>query len=180
MASKLGRVQSKSKVSTGQQVAGLAERLDQLGQAIDVALNNMNQQLSTAVEILNAVVGHIGEDKVVELIKENRKKADLEKVEKTKSQIGAMADSGLLVKADEVGEESLIIGKESDKDGNVIHPGWVSIGFKDVKPEFKELLKGKKVGDIFDTPVGKFEVLQVWNFGTPKVEVTADNNADNK
>lgn len=178
MASKLGRVQNK-KPSTGQQLVDLAERFDQLGQAIDVALNTMNNQISTAVEILNAVVGHIGEDKVIELIKGNRMKADLEKVEKTKEQIKAMATGGLLVKADEVGEESLIIGKESDKDGNVIHPGWVSIGFKDVKPEFKALLKGKKAGDIFETPVGKFEVLEVWNFGTP-TDTKSDNQSDNQ
>ena len=178
MASKLGRVQNK-KPSTSKQLTELEERLNQLAQAVEVALNNMNQQLSTSVEILNAIVGHLGEEKVIELIKENRKKADLERIEKTKEQLKAMASSGLLVKADEVGEESLIIGKESDKDGNVIHPGWVSVGFKDVKPEFKELLKGKKAGDVFETPVGKFEVLEVWNFGTP-TDTKSDNQSDNQ
>ena len=63
-------------------------------------------------------------------------------------------DAGQIAPADVVGPNSLIIGRETTKDGQLVAPGRFQVLAKELADEPRVLLLGRKVGDKVEVPSG--------------------------
>lgn len=148
---------------------GALQRLDEVEEKIQRILYIMSQGFGTLEgrvgsldEVLTAVVNCVGREPVTEKIKEMRKARFEAEVSKQKDVLGKAVELGIVSKIDQISEESLIIGKENDKDGNPTSD-FVEILYSTLLPEFQEKLLLKTVGTVVETPAkGTFEVLEVY------------------
>lgn len=161
-------------LSLRQKTRSALDRID----AVESTINELVSSLNGVIQQLNARLGDISE-KIQALTDvvgaENVTKAlDALAQAKAEKQLAsakeALADAltkGHLVSADSIGENSLVVGREFDKDGALIPPGRIQLTFSGIKAEFQEKLKGQGFGFTVDTPTGgKFEVLEVYDFAT--------------
>lgn len=135
----------------------------------NTAFGNLAKQLSEAVETLNACVAHIGVEKVADLVLSERQARAAEQAEKNKAHISKLVADGLLVAGDKVGDQSVIIGEETDSEGKVIPPGYVQLHFPTINPEFQAKFRGESVGFSTENGGGKFRIVAIWEQATPTV-----------
>jgi hypothetical protein len=82
---------------------------------------------------------------VIDVLKKHIAIRRAAQVAQDKAAIAALVETGSLVGTDVIAEDSLIVGEEANVAGG--GPGWQQMEFSNVKPDFKPLLLGKKVGD---------------------------------
>ena len=129
----------------------------------------VEQRLSSNEEIIHALINLMGSENVEREVTKLAIAKMEERSVKEKAGFEAAVKRGELVLADEVGDSSVIIGSEVDKDGNSLHPLRCQLLYATVKQGYKEKLKGAKVGDSIDTPAGsKFTVNEIWNVLPPE------------
>ena len=63
-------------------------------------------------------------------------------------------DAGKIAPADKIGEESLVIGRETTEAGGLLPPGRFQVMFEHLVPEVGALLLGKQVGFKVKVPGG--------------------------
>ena len=161
---------------------GVLDRVNNAEKNIQMIYENIQKnfsvvdtKLSEQGEILDACVTLLGLDTVLEQVKKARiDKSEAESENKRVALETALAE-GKIVVTDTIDTQSIIVGSEVDKDGNPLHPLRAQILLAQIKPELAEPLKGKKVGDVVETPIGtKFTVLEIYNIVIPtKAEVAA-------
>jgi hypothetical protein len=111
----------------------------------------------------------INDDVVNKIMTENN-------VQELKQRIESLKASGQLVQGEEINELSLMVLREVDPDtGEVANPR-VQIAYQLLAESTKELLKGKKAGDVIAMGENKFnlEVLEVYNIVVPEQQVAAN------
>jgi DNA-binding transcriptional regulator of glucitol operon len=119
-------------------------------------------------EINEALVNLSGRPQVEEEVK----RLHIERVE-ARSAIEAKAldaalNSGKIKEVETIGELSVIVGSEVDKDGNKLYPSRVQMLFATLKKEYQDALRGAKRGDVVETPFGsKFTVTVVYDIVPP-------------
>jgi len=158
------------------------ERLDQLEKTIPQIVAAVNQsvgqiqgQLSSAVEVLDAVVQTLGSDTIEKLILDSRKKKAEEQSDKEKQALAELVTQGAIVPANVVTEKSIIVGVETDKDGVVRVPGRAQVAFQRVDPQFQQGLLGQAVGFKLTLPNGgTFEVTELYEVAPPKASDAAE------
>ncbi len=156
--------QRKQVRSALERIDGLEQELPRIVLAINEALEGAGQRVGQLANIVEAVVELFGADTVDAKIKEIADRKITANLERAKQALADGLEKGDLLKADAIGEKALVVGRELDKDGNVVFPGRVQLTFAGIKPEFQEKLKGQGVGTIIETPAGgKFEVLEVYD-----------------
>jgi hypothetical protein len=142
----------------------------------------IEQRFAEQSEILDALITLTGMEQVFEQIKTKRiEKAEVE-AEGKKAALEKALQEGQIVVAETVGEQSILVGTEVDKDGNQLHPIRAQLLFAQIKKDLAEPLRGKKVGEVIDTPVGsKFTLQEIYDIviptkaeNVPVVEATAD------
>ncbi|HVT63203.1 MAG TPA: hypothetical protein VHD33_06950, partial [Legionellaceae bacterium] len=117
---------------------------------------------------LDALITILGTEAVFNQIK----KAKIEKAEANSAAMKdalekQLAEGGVKV-SEVVGELSIIVGSEVDKDGNQIPPARAQVLFAQLTPELAALMLGKKVGDVVETPVGsKFTISELYDMVLP-------------
>jgi hypothetical protein len=174
-------------VSQKKAVKSALERIDQLEQDLPKIVMGVNEavmgqrrglgELASVVEALTEILGAGTVDAKIKEINERKVQAQLDKAK-------AALDEGLakgdLVKADAVSDKSLIVGREYDKDGNVLPPGRAQITFDGIMPEFQDKLLGQGPGFTVETKNGgKFEVVEVYDvLATPVTAESADGNVE--
>ena len=124
----------------------------------------VEQRLQNLEEINEALVNVVGRTPVEEEVK----RAHIERVEKKAATEAAALEAaykaGKIVDAEEVGDMSVIVGSEVDKDGNKLYPSVVQLLFMTLVKEYQDQIRGKKAGDVIETPFGsKFTVSKVFN-----------------
>lgn len=141
--------------------------INELVSSLNNVIQQLNARLSDTAEKLQALTDVVGPEKVSEAMRA----LVLAKAEKqaaaAKEALDDAIGKGQLVAATVIGENSLVVGREFDKDGNLIPPGRIQLTFGGIKSEFQEQLRGQGFGFTVETPVGgKFEVLEVYDFVT--------------
>jgi hypothetical protein len=113
---------------------------------------------------LEAVAELVGGEAIDAKMKEIADRKTMQQLERAKAAVVAALEKGELVKVAAVTEKSLIVGRELDKDGQVVYPGHVQLKFSDIKPEFQVKLLEQHPGAQIETTNGvKFEVLEVYD-----------------
>lgn len=184
---KLGRVLTKGanpqqkQMGAFQMLQALEKRVDALDEfKVDVlrAMKHtfvvVEQRLQNLEDILEAVVVMLGR----ELVEKKVQDLHIEKLE-TRAAADKIAlelalKEGRVAPSDVVGEKSVVVGSEVDRDGVPLHPLRVQQLWQAIQsPEMKEKLLGKKVGDVIETSIGtKFTVNEVYDI-TMKAEAAA-------
>lgn len=111
----------------------------------------------------------INDDVVNKIMTENN-------VQELKQRIESLKASGQLVQGEEINDLSLMVLREVDPDtGEVANPR-VQIAYQLLAESTKELLKGKKAGDVITMGEDKLnlEVLEVYNIVVPEQQVAAN------
>lgn len=155
--------QRKQVKSALERIQFIEEELPRIVMGVNEALTGANQQQQRLAAIIEAMAELVGNDAVDAKIKEISERKALQRLEDAKKALDAGLVSGDIVKADVVGEKSLLVGRETDTEGKDVFPGRVQLTFAGIKPEFQEKLKGQGVGTQIDTGTGKFEVLEVYD-----------------
>lgn len=141
--------------------------INELVSSLNNVIQQINSRLSDTTEKLQALTDVVGVDKVNDAMRT----LALAKAEKqaaaAKEALDDALAKGQLVAGSVIGENSLVVGREFDRDGNVIPPGRIQLTFGGIKSEFQEQLRGQGFGFTVETPLGgKFEVLEVYDFVT--------------
>lgn len=111
----------------------------------------------------------INDDVVNKIMTENN-------VQELKQRIESLKASGQLAQGEEINDLSLMVLREVDPDtGEVANPR-VQIAYQLLAEPTKELLKGKKAGDVIAMGEDKLnlEVLEVYNIVVPEQQVAAN------
>lgn len=157
------------------------ERLEQVHDAlvgqIQQSFGRIDQQFAKNSELLAAIVEIVGEETIVAKINERQAARDAKAAAEAEAGVKALLDKGTLVRVETIGEETLIVGRDVDADGKVLGPGRAQVAFKDLKPEFREKLKGGKVGSKVVTSEDEdkgvtqtFEVTELYELAPDKDE----------
>ena len=97
---------------------------------------------------------------VLEVLKSHLAIRRAAQIERDKAAIVALTENGSLVVSEEITEDSLIVGEESD--GKAGGPGWVQMEFSNILEEFQVLLMGKHVGDEIQLGAHKLVVKEIY------------------
>ena len=138
--------------------------------AIQQALQNIESRVNAQTEILDAVVQEIGAEQINARIEAARETRSEQQAVTAKEGLQAALDKGELVPAAVIGDKSVITGVEADKEGVVVKPGYVQLGYNTIKPEFQEKVLGKAVGFKFETSDGTFEITGIYDVVEKSVE----------
>jgi hypothetical protein len=156
--------------NTIERVTQLEKVIESIIPAINKTFSNTNQQISEAVEVLDAVVKTLGPATIEVAMVEERKAKATQEMERQKNELSVALAEGSLVSVDKVTEKSLIVGKETNPDGNIRHPGRVQVVYSRVEADFQAKLLGQAVGYVLELPTGgKFEVVEVFEEVTKSV-----------
>jgi hypothetical protein len=144
-------------------ITELEEMIPAISNAVNKSLQQVDQHLGNFNDTLEAVTALLGVEQV------SAKKAELlaarvvQQVENQKNAVAEAVKGGSLLVTGAVTEKSLVIGVETDKDGNVAGSGRVQLPMQGIKPEFQAQLLGKSVGASFDLPTGgKFTCTEIY------------------
>jgi oligoendopeptidase F len=141
-----------------QRIEELETNLMNVFGAVQQALNGSDQRVNALAEILDAVVAELGPETINTRVVEGRKARALEQAEKSKAALAEAVEKGQYKAVEVITDKTLIVGKELDKEGKEVFPGYVQLAYSSIKPEFQEKLLGKGVGASFETESGKFDV----------------------
>jgi hypothetical protein len=132
--------------------------------AVRKTFNEVEMRLRGLEEIKEALVNLVGRDQVEEEVKRVYiERAEARAAMEQKALEAALA-SGRAVEADTVGDLSVVVVSEVDKDGQQLFPTRSQLLFATLKPEFQEQLRGKKVGDVHVTPQeSKVTIQAIYN-----------------
>lgn len=141
--------------------------INELVSSLNGVIQQLNARLADMSEKLQAVTDVVGVENVTKALDALAQAKAEKQLASAKEALNDALTKGHLVPAATIGENSLVVGREFDKDGNLIPPGRIQLTFSGIKAEFQEKLKGQGFGFTVDTPTGgKFEVLEVYDFAT--------------
>lgn len=155
--------QKPAKKSALERIDLLENEIPRLISAINGAFEQLNERVGSLAKLVEAVVETVGAEQVEQSLKaiEDRK-IELQ-LSAAKAELDSQVAAGNMLKVEVVGEKSLIVGREFDREGVLIPPGRAQIMFASIKPEYQEKLKGQQAGFMFETVGGKFEVMEVYD-----------------
>lgn len=164
---------------------GAIERISEIEQSLPGLINAVNQgfvefnsRVAGLAEVVEALVQKLGPEEVQSILAARRTERDQQRVEQAKQWLAQQVEAGSLAPAEAVTERSLLVGVETDAEGNAVPPGRIQLTIDRVNTEIRELLMGKPAGTKIQTPGGTtFEVLEVYNIteSTHTAEATAQD-----
>ena len=145
------------------EVADIRKALQGIIPAINQTFTQTNQQLSEAVEVLDAVVKTLGPSVIEAAMVEERQARATAQAEELKARLAEAVSNGTLISVDKVTEGSTIVGKETNVDGSTRHPGRAQVAYQKIKPEFQAKMLGQSAGYTVELEgEGKFEILEIY------------------
>lgn len=158
-------------------IQALEESIPQIIQGVNGAFGRMGAQVNHLQEVLDAIGEVVGEDAVQNALSDMRLRRAVKEAEEQKAAVDASLKNGDLKVVEVIGEKSLVVGVENDKDGKAIGAGRVQFYFTTARPEFQEKLLGKGVGTTLDLPTGgKFVAQEIYD-SVEKAPVTEATEA---
>jgi len=164
------KIRETNKANNGmlERLANVEKNVQSIWETDQKNFSVIEQRFIEQSEILDALITLTGMEQVFEQIKTKRiEKAEADSESKRVALEKALQE-GQVVVADAVGDMSILVGTEVDKDGNQLHPVRAQLLFSQIKKELADPLRGKKVGDIIDTPVSsKFTINEIYDIVVP-------------
>ena len=163
-----------------ERIQGLEDELPKLIAGTNGALAQLEQRISQSTEILNAIAqvvdGLAGDGTVSAKVTDNQIKRAQTLADQQKAGIAAALAEGKLAVTDVIGEKSVVVCVETDKDGNTVPPGYMQMEAARIIPAFHDKFIGQKVGGTVDTPNGgKLTITELYDFvAQPPVAANAD------
>jgi len=163
------------KLTATQRIEGLESTLSgvmQNTQLLADEINNLRQTLGALGRRLNATIksgesGQVSNDSVNQIITQ-------ENIAELKGKVEFLLEQGVLEAFDgEIGEKTFVIGRELDEEKNVINPR-IQFAVASIVPEMKNMLVGKKVGDIVKNDQGDGLLLEVTEIFNIADKITKD------
>lgn len=163
------------KLTATQRISYLEEIVERYGahfEAVGNELDTMRNLISSLAKRLNASIQATESDDSVKkiIIDQN--------IQELQGKVDFLIQKGVLAKGDvgyQVSDKSFIVGRELDSAGKVINPR-IQFSIGSVLPELKELIYGKKVGDVFapnnedtENPVS-IEITELYQIVDPKID----------
>lgn len=168
MGAGIGKRLAKEAISKSLGAVGEVQALKQGQQQILMAVRNTFGLVDARIGELSLQV-----QALVNLMGEATVKAEVERLQieeiEAKSALEtasfeAAVKEGKLVKAEVVGDLSVIVGTETNAEGVQLHPLRIQLLYGSLKPGFKESYTAKRVGDVIDTPVAsKFTITDIYD-----------------
>lgn len=156
------RVNAKRTANALDRLEQVEKTLTNVVSAVNGTVGNINQQLTSQGEVLQAVVTMLGRDAVEKTIKDAREAAATASMEAEKRALEELRLRGDVVTMEFVTDKAIIVGREYMPDGTVRHPGRAQVAFQRVDPQFQPKLLGQVVGFLMELPNGgKFEIVEV-------------------
>lgn len=159
-------------------VKNLEELTGGLAGFVQNEVGSLKSAVSSVVEVLNAVIELSGGDefskKVQAHIEAKRKKRGEEQAARDQAAIAKAVADGALVVSERIGETSIIVGREYDKENNVLGNGRIQFRFHDLTEEARPDALGQGVGFVIEGPNGKLEVLEIYEVAPPKPPEVTD------
>lgn len=160
-----------SKMSLRQRTKDTATKVEDFQKDLVTIVNAVNEvfgkfqaQMEAQKELLNTLVALAGPEVVQTKLVARKVERDQKAVVEAVAAVDLLKSKNVLLVAPLVTEDSFIIAKEWDKDGNLKTPGRVQVAFNDLLPDFKGKLSSAVVGDSVETPDGgKFEIVEIYS-----------------
>jgi hypothetical protein len=132
--------------------------------AVRQTFQAIEQRLQNLEEVNEACVNLIGRTQVEEEVK----RLHIERVEARSAMETAALEQALkdgkIKEVETIGDMSVVVGSEVDKDGNKLYPSRVQLLFATLHKEYQDKLRGARGGDSIETPMGsKFTVATVYD-----------------
>ena len=161
------------------------ERLDQVEKtvtnivsAVNNSLGQVSGQLGGITEVLDAVVQTLGADTIQKVMTENRTAKAEAQSQAEESALKELLAKGDIAVAAKVSDKSIVVGRETNKDGSVRIPGRAQVAFARIDPNFQAAFLGQEVGFNLELPNGgKFEVLEIYEVVEKAATAPADTSA---
>lgn len=157
-----------------ERIADLERQVGQLVSAINQALSQFQNELNKTNSVVMAIKEHVGSDAVDAVNAEQVKRDQLQKAEAARRWVEERVAAGTLVTVDEVGPDTVIVGVETDKDGNQLGAGRLQLHYDAVRPDIQEAITGKGPGYMCATgPDSMLEILEIYKLAQPASTVAA-------
>jgi hypothetical protein len=154
-----------------ERIAALEGDLSGLMSGVQGAITELEKRILGASEVIDALVRIVGQETVEAAVLAARDERAATQATQAKEGLDKAIAAGQVVSGTVIGENSIIVGVENDKDGNPVKPGYIQLSMLGVKPEFKEKMLGESVGFKFDTVDGNtFTVNGVYESVPQKAE----------
>ena len=163
MSNKKQAVAPQQKLTAAQRIEALEGMNMAANQNIRVLageIDNLRQTMGALARRLNAAIkvgenGSLSNDAVNGLLVE-------ENTQELKGKVDYLVGQGVLKQSEKgtVGEKSFVVGRELDEDRNVINPR-IQFALASLIPEVKDLLMGKKAGDVIKNESGDGLLMEV-------------------
>lgn len=177
----MSKGKQQQKLTAAQRIEGLENALSGVmrnNQILAGEIDNLRQTIGALARRLNATIksgesGSLSNDSVNDIITQ-------ENIAELKGKVDFLLEQGVLEASDsEITDRTFIVGRELDEDRNVINPR-IQFAVASVIPEMKDLLLGKKVGDVIKNDQGDgllLEVVEVFNI-PEKVEKNVQETSE--
>ena len=133
------------------------ERIDQLENTLAALLKGTQEALGRSQadvvnvsEYLDVVIDMVGPEQVQKVIKERKAEKTRQETEASKALLTAALASGEYIATGVITEDSLVAGRQWNKAGDPVPPGFFQVHSKDFAPDFKPLLMGQAQGAEID------------------------------
>lgn len=142
-------------------------------------IDNLRQTMAALARRLNATIkvgesGSISNESVNDILVQ-------ENTIELKGKIDFLVQQGVLKPSEsgEIGTKSFVVGRELDEDRNVINPR-IQFALQSIIPETKDLLMGKKVGDVVKNEQGDGLLMEVVEIFDIAEKVQKDFTSENE
>ena len=155
--------------SLNQKIKGLEQNLGRLIVGINQKFSTIEQRLGTTEEAVEALTEIQGKEEVLALIAELRAAKAQQASDQEKTSLETAITDGYVVTAAAVEARSLIVGRYTDPQGNILPPGRAQLVVPNVQPQFASQLLGKPVGTKLTLPDGHtFELQEIYTVDEAK------------
>jgi hypothetical protein len=166
-----------------EQVTELSQKsqttIQEFAQAVAQELQSVKGAASNIVEVVNAIIALNSdssfEQKVQAHIESERKKRNEEASARAKALLESLVQAGALTPVNVIAENSVVVGREFNKEGVLTGTGRAQVRYNQFVPEAQKQLLGQGPGFVVHVDNGSFEVTEIYDPSEPKaVEAKAD------
>jgi hypothetical protein len=159
------KLTASQRITALEEAVGITRTNDEM---IAQEINSLRQSFIALSRRLNAIIksgetGNISNDSVNSIITE-------ENVVELEGKVKLLLEKNAIVKSEtgEIKASSFVVGRELDKDSNVINPR-IQFAVQSITPEAQESVLGKTLGDVIENNLGdglSLEVTEVYDIPT--------------